>query len=327
MTKSKHIRCLMATAAIAAMASQATAEDMNVAYLSASSANTWLASSLAGMEKVAAANGIEITEFDAQFDPAKQATQMQDVIASGRYQGMIIVALNGAGVGPDIEAALDQGMKVVALNQVVGDDLTTSDTQIDGMSASVLAAPYRSGERYGALTVQACENVDPCEIVYIFGIRGIPLDNALREGFDSVIADHAHISVVAEGEGKYLGPEQGMTVTQDILQVKSTFDVMVGPDQAIQGAQIVLEEEGMIGDVALIGLGGSSAAIDAITSGAWFGGVMGAPGTEGRLAMEAMVDALKNGNDQGGIDPLTTLPDDGVVTQANVGMFTAEWGG
>ena len=31
------------------------------------------------------------------------------------------------------------------------------------------------------------------------------------------------------------------------------------------------------------------------------------PGTEGRLAMEAMVDALNNGVDQGGIDPLSSI--------------------
>ena len=36
-----------------------------VAYLSASSANTWLAASVKEMEAVASANGINITEFDA----------------------------------------------------------------------------------------------------------------------------------------------------------------------------------------------------------------------------------------------------------------------
>jgi ribose transport system substrate-binding protein len=323
----KKIMTAALMSSVGAIATQATADDTNIAYLSASSANTWLAASLAEMETVAAANGMTITEFDAQFDPAKQATQIQDVIASGQYDGMVIVALSGAGVAPDVEAAIAEGMKVVVMNQVAGADLTTSDPQIPGVSASVMAAPQRSGERLGMLTVQACEGIDPCEIVYIFGIRGIPLDNALRAGFDAVIADHSNIKVVAEGEGKYLGPEQGMTATQDILQVQPSFDVMVGPDQAIQGAQIVLEDEGMINEVKLIGSGGSASAIDAIAEGTWFGGLFGAPATEGRLAMEAMVDALNNDNNQGGIDPLADLPDGGLMTQSNVGNFTAEWGG
>lgn len=305
----------------------AAAEDMNVAYLTASSANTWLASSLAEMETVAAANGNTITEFDAQFDAARQATQMQDVISSGQYDGMVLVALNGPGVIPDVELAIAEGMKVVVLNQVVGADLMTSDPQVEGVSASVLAAPFRSGARMGEMTVAACEGLDPCDVVYFYGIRGIPLDVALRDGFDSVVGDHSNISVIAEGEGKYLGPDQGMVATQDILQIHPSFDVVVGADQPIQGAAIVLEDEGMLDDVKLIGLGGSAAAIDAITAGDWFGGIFGAPGDEGRLAMEAMVDALNNGNDQGGIDPLTALPDGGLVTSENVGQFTPQWGG
>lgn len=326
MRLSKSIRSILC-ASVAFLGTPIMADDINIAYLSASSANTWLASSLAQMEQVAADNGMTITEFDAQFDPAKQATQMQDVIASGQYKGMILVGLTGAGVTPDVEAALASGMKVVILNQVAGADLTTSDPQIEGVSASVLAAPKRSGERLGQLTVKACEGLAPCKVVYIYGIRGIPLDNALRSGFDEATAGYDNITVVAEGEGKYLGPEQGMTATQDILQVEPDFDVMVGPDQSIQGAQIVLEDEGLLEQVKLIGFGGSSAAIDAIRAGKWFAGLFGAPATEGRLAMEAMVDAIKNGNDQGGIDPLTTLPDDGLVTKENVDQFTPQWGG
>ena len=47
------------------------AKSYEVAYLSASSANTWLGASVKEMEAVAAANDINITEFDGQFDPAK----------------------------------------------------------------------------------------------------------------------------------------------------------------------------------------------------------------------------------------------------------------
>ena len=95
----------------------------------------------------------------------------------------------------------------------------------------------------------------------------------------------------------------------------------------MQGAAIALEDEGIIDQVKIIGLGGSSAALDGIAGGTWFGGVMGAPATEGRLAMEAMVEALSSDAAGGGIDPLTALPDEGLVTADNVDKFTAEWDG
>ena len=303
------------------------AKSYEVAYLSASSANTWLGASVKTMEAVAAANDINITEFDGQFDPAKQNAQLQDIIASGKYQGIIVCAAYGMGMIPDLEEAIAAGIEIVVLNQIVGPDLTTSDPQVDGIAASVLASPYRSGTRHGELTVQACEGDDNCEVVFIYGIKGIPIDDAIRQGFDDVISQHPSIKVVAEGEGKYLGPEGGITATQDILSMNKSFDVMVGADQSIQGAAIVLADEGMTGQIKLIGLGGSAPAIAGIKDGSWYGGIYGAPGDEGTYAMEAMVDALKNGVDQGGIDPLSSAPDNGIITSENVSKFSAQWDG
>ena len=302
-------------------------EPYQVAYLSASSANTWLLSSRLEMEAVAAASNVEITEFDAQFDPGLQTTQFQDVIASGAYDGVILVALTGIATAPDIAAALDAGMKVVILNQVVGEDYTTSAPQVPGVSANVMAAPFVNGRRLGELTVLACADLDPCEVVYIYGIKGLPIDDAARAGLDEVIASHPAITIVAEGEGQYLGPEGGINATQDILQVAPDFDVLVGADQSVQGAEIVLADEGKLDQVRLVGWGGSVPAIEGIADGRWFGGVFGAPGDEGRIAMEAMVSALTGGPDLGGVDPLADLPDNGLVTADNVHLFTPQWDG
>ena len=303
------------------------ADTRRVAYLSASSANTFLLASVGELERLADENNIELVEFDAQFNADLQTTQLQDVVASGQYDGIILVALNGPGLVPDVEAALDAGLEVVLFNQIVGDDLSTNEPQVDGIAASVLAPPVVTGERAGRLTVQACAALDPCRVVYLFGIRGIPLDVALRQGFDSVVADQAHIQVVAEGEGQYLGPEGGINAMQDILQAQPDFDVVVGADQSLQGVELVLTDEGKLANVALIGLGGSSPAIDGVRDGRWFATVFYAPASEGRLAMEAMIAALDTGAYTGGIDPNGGFVDEGMVTAANVDQFDPEWDG
>ncbi|MYB28979.1 MAG: sugar ABC transporter substrate-binding protein [Acidimicrobiaceae bacterium] len=298
-----------------------------VAYLSASSANTFLLASVGEMERLADENNIELVEFDAQFNADLQTTQFQDAVASGQYDGIILVALNGPGLVPDVEAALDAGLEVVLFNQIVGDDLSTNEPQVDGIAASILAPPVVTGERAGRLTVQACAGLDPCRVVYIFGIRGIPLDVALRQGFDSVVADQPNIEIVAEGEGQYLGPEGGINAIQDIMQAEPDFDVVVGADQPLQGIELVLTDEGKLDDVALIGLGGSSPAIEGIRNGRWFATVFYAPASEGRLAMEAMIAALEDGTYTGGVDPNGGFVDEGMVTSANVDQFTPEWDG
>jgi len=79
------IALAMAGAMVLSASAAALAQDdeTEIAYLSASSANTWLGASKAVMDEIAAENGIKLTEFDAQFDAALQTTQLQDVIADG----------------------------------------------------------------------------------------------------------------------------------------------------------------------------------------------------------------------------------------------------
>ena len=308
-------------------ATTAPAGPRQVAYLSASSANTFLLASVGEMQRLADENNIELVEFDAQFNADLQTTQLQDVVASGQYDGIILVALNGPGLVPDVEAALEAGHQVVLFNQIVGDDLSTNEPQVAGVAASILAPPVVTGQRAGRLTVQACAGLDPCRVVYIFGIRGIPLDVALRQGFDSVVAGESNIEIVAEGEGQYLGPEGGINAIQDILQAQPDFDVVVGADQPLQGIELVLTDEGKLDEVALIGLGGSSPAVEGVRDGRWFATVFYAPASEGRLAMEAMIAALEDGTHTGGVDPNGGFVDEGMVTAANVDQFTAEWDG
>ena len=150
---------------------EADGEPRQVAFLNASSANTWLQSSLSAMEPIAADNNIEIVEFDAGFDPAAQQQQFQDAIASGQFDGVVLTSLAGAGAQPDIQDALDAGLEVVVLNQVIGEDFTTTDSPVDGVAGLVFEPPLVRGERLGQLTVQACEGFDPCNVVYFFGIR------------------------------------------------------------------------------------------------------------------------------------------------------------
>ncbi len=299
-------------------------DPVQIAYLSASSANTWLLKSREAMETIAADNNIEIVEFDAGFDPATQQQQFQDAIASGQYDGVVLVSLAGAASQPDIEDALAAGLKVVTLNQVVGEDLTTTDSPVDGISALVFEPPLTRGERIGEVTLAACADIDPCNVVYFYGIRGIPLDEAVREGWDSVVEGSA-VTVVAEGEGQYAGPDIGLSAMQDILVSTSDIDVVVGADQSMQGVELALEESDLT-DVKIIGFGGSSYAVEAITDGRWWGGLYGAPATEGEIAMNAMIDALA-GTDVGGVDPSGSVPNRGLMLPDNIGDFTAQWDG
>jgi ribose transport system substrate-binding protein len=297
-----------------------------IAYLSASSANTWLQASKAAMTEVGAANGVEIVEFDAQFTPGEQSKQIQDVIASDNYDGIIISGIDGAALIPDLEAAIEAGLPVVVLNQVIGEKLDTAEPQFPGASASVMVPPLDSGKLLGELTLQACEGVSPCNVVYFYGLKGTPIDTAVKLGWDEVTASNPDIKVVAEAEGQYLGPDVALAAMQDVLQRTKDINVVTGPDQAMVGVQLALSDASIDG-IKIIGFGGSEVAIEAVKSGAWFGDLFGAPFTEGTLAMEAMIAALRDGTVTGGVNPLANFPNGGLVTADNVADFTPQWAG
>ncbi|MCW2706131.1 MAG: putative ABC-type sugar transport system periplasmic component-like protein [Blastococcus sp.] len=307
--------------------SSAKEERIQIAYLTASSANTWLGASGEAMRAEAEKAGVKIVEFDAKFEPGASIRQIQDVIASGQYKGIVIATSDGKAAAPAMQEAMDAGLKVVVLNQVVGDRLDTADPQVEGLSASILQPPQTTGERLGKLTVQACEGVSPCKVVYMYGAKGTPYDTALRTGFDSQISAVPGITVVAEADGGFLGTDEPMKATQDVLQAHPDFDVLAGTgDQQIRGALLALTDAGKTG-VKTIGVGGSEPALKAIADGTWWGDVAGAPADEGRAAFQALMAAIKDGTETGGVDVTSDLTDDGLITRNNVDKFTAQWAG
>jgi ribose transport system substrate-binding protein len=318
--------CLSIAACSSSSDSSSGSDQKRVAYLEASSANTWLKAAGTSIHKVAKAEGVKVTDFDAQFKSGEQSKQIQDIIADGSYDGIIIATSDGPGVIPDLEQAIDAGIKVVVMNQVIGTKLDTFEPQFKGVSASVLVPPQTLGSRWGEVTLKACADLDPCRVVYFYGAKGGNNDTGVHKGFLKTISENPAVKVVAEGEGGYLGPDQGLKEMKDIIQSGKKFDVVVGSDQGMQGVQLALEDEGVTG-VKIVGSGGSTPAIAAIKAKEWFGGVAGLPLTEGELSMKAMVKALEGGKPSGGIDPAKSIPGGVLITQDNVDGFKPQFAG
>lgn len=306
--------------------SATTAQRPRIAFVNAAMANSVLQAAYQEMRRVADAEGVELTAFDAGFDPAKQFAQLQDVVASGQYDGVIIAPLDGNALVPGVEQAIDAGLKVGSLNQAIGSRLDTTEPQVRGMSFAVIHPPLVSGRDMGRLTVEACRGVDPCEVGYLYGSKALPLGQALRRGWDDAVRDSPNIEVVAEGDGNF-DAQGGLRVVQDFLQAQPDLDVIVGPDPSVVGAQPALEDAGRLGEVKLVGGGGSAAAVEQISAGrnGWVGTAVVLPRSEGRAAMEAMIAAVRDGRASGGIDPSGEIPGGAMLTKRNAAKFRGEF--
>ena len=305
---------------------------LEIAYLSFAVANSYDAPMLAAAKAAAAAGNANITVFDANLNPTDQVKQLQDAVASGKYDAILTQPLYGAGMTEDVKKAIAAGIAVGNIDQVLGSDMTTPDSQVPGLSSNVAFVPSELGKKIGNLVVTACADLKsdaahPCNVGYIWSVKAAALDIALKKAFDEAIASHPEIKVVSDTGELFYTTALGLKAAQDIVAAHPDISVIVSADQAITGAVTAVKD--IKDKVRLVGYGGGAVALQGIASGERFGTVMQMPATEGGQGMKALIDAIRSGTPSAGVDPLATLPDGGVVTKENVATFLplAEWPG
>jgi ribose transport system substrate-binding protein len=271
------------------------------------------------------ANNADVEVFDAANDPQAQFSQLQNVISSGRFDGVLLQPIVGSALVQLVEQAIAAGIKVVNIDQILGDDYTTDQPQVDGLSGNVVFIPSKIGTQLGELAVEACASLDadPCNVAFIHDIKASTLGIALNDAFNAVAGDSS-ITVVAEGES-FFTPGIALQAVQNILAAQPDLDLIVGSDQGLQGATQALAAAER--EVLLLGYGGSAAGLGYVRAGTSFADVVQAPASEGQFGMEALIKAIRTGEDSGAINPVGALPNEGVATADNVDEFVPEWPG
>ncbi|HZR93998.1 MAG TPA: sugar ABC transporter substrate-binding protein [Gaiellaceae bacterium] len=316
---------LVVTAAVlgGAAAASSGAKKVRIAYLSFAVANSYDAPMLAAAKQAAKKGGATITVFDAANDPKKQFAQLQTADSSGQYDAILVQPIFGTGLIGEVKKAIKKGIKVVNFDQIMGPNLSTARSQVPGLAGNVVFVPTDLGAKWGKLAVAACaaKKLDPCNIGFLYDIKASALDVAIRKGFDSSTKGHSNMKIVAEGE-TFFTPAKALAAVQTMIQAHPEINLIVGSDQGIEGAQQVVGK-----DVALVGYGGGAVGLKQIAAGRWYGTVMQRPATEGRMAVETAIRAVRTGKLSPGVNVLASLPNGGIVTKANVSKFKAEWPG
>jgi ribose transport system substrate-binding protein len=298
-----------------------------VAYLSYGVANSYDAPMLAAARAVAGANNVKVVVFDSQTSYATQVSQLQTVISSGQYQGVILQPVYGAALLPTVKKAIAKGIKVVNIDQILGTKYTTDQIQVKGLAGNVVFFPSKIGTQLATLTHQACAGKNPCNIGLVHNYTGYEPDGAITIAFKSYIASKSKDHIVAEADGLY---QAGVALTQvqNMLTAHSNINVIVGADQDCEGAQQALTAAGN-SKVKLVCYGGSSYGVAQLQShkGPWYADVLQMPATEGQLGMSMVIAAMKTGKSQGSKNPVAGLPNNGILTPANSKSFTGEWPG
>jgi ribose transport system substrate-binding protein len=324
------VMLVIAAAVTATFASTATArpkKTINIAVFLASSANTYWAAALQGAKDVQKKNpNVKLTVFDGQFNTNKQLGQLRDALVSKKYQAWFVGPNDGGPLTPTIKQAIKDGVFVGCSLVPCGPNIKSAKVQIPGQTIFAGLGFFPNGQLLGKLVVQGCAGIDPCKVLWLPGLPTLPLEKARQDGLYSIIRPHKNIKVVAVAAGGYLAAP-ALKATQDILSAHPDLNVIVSSgDQMIAGAVKAAQVAGLAGKIKMYGNGCTFEAKVLIQQGKQAGCTVYLPRTEGRLVVQALVDAV-NGKGKTGvsIDPTPRSPIGGLGTKANIGKLKPEF--
>lgn len=287
---------LLATGAMLGLAvTGASAEDLKIAFFASASQNGFNQAVWSGIQKKAKElGGISVSIYDGKFDPVVQYAQVEDVLAGGNFDGMILYAQDTVGISGAAEQVIAKGVPLVAVMFPIGPDLGTLEPQIPGLTATVGHVPAIGATAQAESVAEFCKDKDPCKVVILLGFKVSPFDQIRLAAYEKVFAGHPNIKVVATAEGLY-SPDATLTAMQDIMQAQSDFNAVLSvADQQMIGVEIALKDAGIdMGPIFLAAAGASTYGVDAVRKGDWDNTLAYFPETMGTVALETLVAAMK----------------------------------
>jgi ABC-type sugar transport system substrate-binding protein len=303
---------------------------VRIAMFLVATANTHQQASRKGAEAAITSDGnASLRVFGGEFDPKKQASQIEAATASRQYDAFIVNSIDGTATVPAITKATARGIKVICGFSVCGPDQNTFSKQLAGVSAQISTDYGAVGRAQAKALTDACKSVDPCNTVYIDGAPTLAAEMTITKAFNEAIKASPNIKVVAHGEGQYLATPAYKSM-KDVLQAHPDINAVVSPgDQMIDGARRALDESDLRNkDIVLIGDGAGKIAARGIGAGKWYASAILRPFHEGELEAKAAIAAVRGSKlDQLVNSSVTPGIPELYLSKASLSKFKPEWDG
>jgi len=228
------------------------------------------------VKKVAEENGYTLIEIDGQFDPAKQAAGVENLITQ-KVDGIVMNPVDGKAIGPTVRKANEAQIPVVAVDVNVDEGEVISYVASDNVQA---------GEIIGEYLVKRLDGKgEICVIDY-------PLVSAGRErieGLMNVLDKYPDIKILAQQKGG--DTTVGMKLADTWLQQFKKIDAIFGiNDPNALGALTAIETAKREKETFVVGVDGAQEAIDAMKGGRNFGATAAQqPDLMGKVAAENLI--------------------------------------
>ena len=230
--------------------------------------------------------GLSITVADAQNDPNRQLSQVENFIE----QGVSIILINpcdSTAIVPAIKAANRAKIPVI-----------TVDRGADGgeVVCHIASDNVQGGQMAGEFLAKLIGNKG--KVVELEGIPGTSAARDRGKGFNEVMKKYPNIKIVARQEAGF-DRAKGMTVMENILQAQPEIDgIFCHNDEMALGALRAIEAAGRLSAIKIVGFDATDDAVKSVKDGKMAATVAQKPRVMGSMAVETakqVLDGIKVG--------------------------------
>ena len=233
-----------------------------------------------GAQKAAEELGITLIVYDAQDDPAKQASEIEDLIQK-KVDAILINPTDANAVVPSVLKANKAGIPVFTIDRSAAKGDVVCHIASDNVAGGKMAGEYL------AKLLDYKGNV-----VELVGIPGTSAARDRGKGFNEVMKKYKDIKIVARQTADF-NRAKGMQVFENILQAQPDVQgVFAHNDEMVLGAIAAAEAAGKK-DIIFVGFDAIDDAVKAVKEGKLAATVAQQPAEMGKLGVENAVKFLK----------------------------------
>mgnify|MGYP005812059527 CR=1 FL=1 len=260
-----------------------------------------------GMEAYAKKEGIQLVWNSANNDVSTQANQMDQMI-NQKVDAIIIVPVQADSLGPQVQAAKNAGIPVIAVNTALKDS--------SGLASAVLPDDVAAGESEMRMMAEHLNGKG--NIVVLQGPLASSPELDRTQGINNVLKDYPNIKILAKDTANWKRDEAVNKMKNWISGFGDQIDGVVSEnDDMALGAIQAFKEAGKTG-VPVVGIDGIQDGLAAVKSGELIGTNL----QHGRVEMAAGLAVAKMVIDKQPVKSKYTyvMPP---VTPSNVDSFEA----
>lgn len=236
--------------------------------------NPFFVSMKEGAEKEAEKLGFELIVLDSQNDPAKERSNVEDLIQLG-VVALLINPTDSDAVVKSVEVANEANIPVITLDRQSNGGEVTSHIASDNIKGGAMAAEF------------VLEKLGTEANINVVELQGIPGASATRDrgaGFHSILDDKTNVKFVSSQAADF-DRQKGLSVMENILQGNSEVQVVFAHnDEMALGAAKAIGTSNV--KAMVIGFDGNEDALDAVEKGEMIATVAQQPDLIGALGVE-----------------------------------------